>query len=403
MKEYTAEAIRNIALVGHGGSGKTSFAEACLFTAGATTRFGRTEEGNTVSDYHADEIERQISINSSLLHCEWKGSKFNILDTPGYTDFTGEVKASLRVADTAVVFLKSVEGVEVGTEIVWQYTQELKNAAIFVVNKLDNENSDFDNAVSLAKNRITHDLIPIQFPVREGLQFESIIDVLRMKMLQFARDGKGKYTEAEIPADLKARADEVREQLIEQIAESDEALLNVFFEKGTLSEQEIKTALRAGIRTRKIFPLLCSAGSHNIGVSSLMDFIIDFCPNPAEIGDAIGTAPGSNHEDHKTIAVKCNPHAPSTLFAFKTVSEPHVGELSFFRVYSGTISPGMDLVNETNNKVERLAQLFVMNGKERKEAGKIAAGDIGTVVKLKDTHTNNTLTDRKSKRLNPSH
>ena len=394
MKEYSAEAIRNIALVGHGGSGKTSLAEACLFTAGATTRFGRTEEGNTVSDYHADEIERQISINTSLLNCEWKATKLNILDTPGYTDFTGEVKASLRVADTAVVFLKAVEGVEVGTEIVWQYTKELKNAAIFVVNKLDNENANFENAVSVAKSRISHDLIPVQFPVHQGLQFEAIVDVLRMKVLQFARDGKGKYSETEIPPELKARADEAREQLIEQIAESDEALLNLFFEKGTLSEQEIKSALRAGIRTRKIFPLLCSAGSHNIGVASLMDFIVDYCPSPVEVGDAIGTAPGSNHENHTEIAVKCNPHAPSTLFTFKTVSEPHVGELSFFLVYSGTISPGMDLINETNNKIERLAQLFVMNGKERKEIGKLFAGDLGAVVKLKDTHTNNTLSTK---------
>src|ERR1041385_4592906 len=394
MKEYNAQTIRNVAFVGHGGSGKTSLAEACLFTAGAITRFGKVEEGNTVSDYHPDEVERQISINSSLLFCDWKGTKLNILDTPGYTDFTGEVKCSLRVADTAVIFAKAVEGAEVGTEIVWQYTKELKNGAIFVVNKLDNENADFEAVVHAVKDRFTHDLIPIQFPVEQGLPFEAIIDLLRMKVLKYNRDGKGKYTELDIPESLKAKAAEMHEQLVEQIAETDEKLLDTFFEKGTLSEQEIKQGLKAGIRNRKIFPLLCAAGSHNIGVASLMDFLIDYCPNPVEVEHAIGHAPGSNHDNHKEIPVKCEPQGQPPLFVFKTVSEPHVGELSFFRVYSGAVSPGLDLVNEANNKMERLAQLFVMNGKDRKEIGKLFAGDIGAVVKLKDTHTNNTLSSK---------
>jgi elongation factor G len=339
-------------------------------------------------------VERQISINASLMHCEWKGAKLNILDTPGYTDFTGEVKCCLRVADTALVLLKAVEGAEVGTEIVWQHTKEFKNAAVFIVNKLDNENADYEKVVGEATSRFSHDVLPIQFPVHQGLQFEAVIDVLRMKMLQFGRDGKGKYTEAEIPAEYKSKAEERREQLIEQVAESDETVLNLFIENGTLSDPQLKQALKTGIASRKIFPLLCSAASHNMGVASIMDFVVEYCPNPAEMGAVEGVAAGSNHDAAKAVAVAPNPHGQAAMFVFKTVSEPHVGELSFFRVYSGTLSPGMDLVNETNNKVERLAQLFVMNGKERKEAGKIAAGDIGTVVKLKDTHTNNTLTGK---------
>lgn len=394
MKEYTVESIRNITLIGHGGSGKTSLAESCLYSAGATTRFGKVEEGNTVSDYHPDEIERQISINASVLVCDWRGIKINILDTPGYTDFTGEVKCCLRVADTAVVFAKAVEGIEVGTEIVWHYTKEMKNAAIVVVNKLDNENADFETVVKALRDRFTHDIIPVQFPVQQGLAFESVIDVLRMKMLQFTRDGRGKYTETDIPADLRAKAEEMREQLVEQIAETDEKLLDTFFDKGTLTDDEIRNGLRTGIRLRKIFPVLCTAGAHSIGVGSLMDFLVDYCPNPGEVESAIGVRPGTNHEDHKEVPVKCDPGGQPTFFVFKTVSEPHVGELSFFRVYSGSVSPGLDLVNETNNKIERLAQIFVMNGKERKEIGKLIAGDIGAVVKLKDTHTNNTLSSK---------
>ncbi len=394
MKEYAPELLRNVALVGHGGSGKTSLAEAALFTAGATTRMGRVEEGNTVSDYHPDEIERQISINASLLFCEWKGVKVNLIDTPGYTDFTGEVKSSLRVADTAVVFLKGVEGAEVGTEIVWQYARELNNGTIVVVNKLDNENADFERVVEEAKERFSHDLIPVQFPVRQGAGFEAIVDLLRMKMLKFGGDGKGRYTEADIPAELKAKADEMREQLIEQVAETDEKLLDTFFSNGTLTEQEMKEGLRTGIRNRKIFPLFCTASVRSIGVASLLDFIVDYCPNPAEVAAAEGAAPGSDHGSAKTIAVKCDPRGQPVIFVFKTVSEPHVGELSFFRVFSGTVSPGMDLVNETNNKSERLTQLFVMNGKERREIARLYAGDIGAVVKLKDTHTNNTLSSK---------
>jgi len=394
MKEYSGETIRNIALVGHGGAGKTILAEAALYTAGAITRFGKVEEGNTVSDYHPDEVERQISINTSLLFCDWKGFKINLLDTPGYTDFTGEVKSALRVADTAAIFLKAVEGAEVGTEIVWNYTKELKNAAFFVVNKIDNENSNVDAVIATAKERFTHDIAPLQFPVQQGAGFEAIVDVLRMKVLKFNRDGKGKYTESDIPDDLKTKSNELREQLIEQVAETDEKLLDKFFSNGTLTDQELKQGLRTGIRERKIFPLLCAAGGHGIGVSSLLDFVTEYCPAPVEVDPAVGEIPNAQNGDHKPISEKCDPNGPPTLFVFKTVSEPHVGELSFFRVYSGTVAPGMDLVNEANNKTERLAQLFLMSGKDRKEIGKIFAGDLGAVVKLKDTHTNNTLSSK---------
>lgn len=389
MKEYTSESIRNLALVGHGGSGKTSLAETCLYTAGTTNRHGKVEEGNTLSDYRPDEIERQISINSSLLFCEWKGCKINLIDTPGYTDFTGEVRSALRVTDTALIFLKAVEGGEVGTEIVWKYTKESNNPALFVINKLDNENANFDSVMSKAKEQFSHDLIPIQFPVSQGLGFESIVDIIHMKLLKYARDGKGKYTESEIPADQKAKADKLREELVEKVAETDEKLLDTFFNNGSLTEEELKKGLKLGIKARKLFPVLCAAGSHTIGIASLLDFIVDFCPNPAEINPPEAKIGGSG--DDKKVSIKCDPNGQAVMFVFKTVSEPHVGELSYFRVYSGTISPGLDLQNNHLNKPERLAQLFLMNGRERKDIGKIFAGDIGAVVKLKDTHTNDTL------------
>jgi elongation factor G len=392
MKEYTPEHLRNLCLIGHGGAGKTSLTEAMLFSAGSTTRLGKVEEGNTLSDYHPDEIDRQISINSGLLFCEWKSCKVNILDTPGYLDFTGEVKSSLRVADTALMVLKAVEGVEVGTEIVAKYAEEMGKGAILLVNKLDHENADFDKVVTQAREVISHDVVPVQFPLRQGIGFDSVVDVVRMKLLKYPAGGNGKYTEQDIPSEAQGKARELRQQLLELIAETDEALLNKYLEQGGLSEPEIRQALRQGLRERKIFPLLCVAATQNVGASSLLDFVVDYVSSPPEWGDIDGTVPGGNGAGK--VKIKQDPNAQPSLFVFKTVSESHVGDLSYFRVYSGTVSPGLDLVNNSNGKFERLAQLYVMNGKDRKEIGNLLAGDIGAVVKLKDTHTNNTLSSK---------
>ncbi len=397
MKEYTPDLIRNIALIGHGNAGKTSFAEALLYTSGTTNRLGKVEDSNTVSDFQPDEIERKISISSSLLHCEWKNVKINIIDTPGYSDFTGEVKCGLKISDTAIVFLKAVEGLEVGTEIVWEYTKEYKNASIFLVNKLDNENADFEKTISTAKERFGNDVFPIQFPVKQGIGFEEVADVLRMKVMKYARDGKGKYTEADVPADLKVKAEELRSQLIEKIAESDEKLLNSYFEHGVLTEDEIKTGLRNAIRNRKIFPIFCASSTHQIGIAAIMDFISDYCPSPQEVPEVAATMVGTKESQ----ILKPDPNGPPVMFIFKTLSESHLGELSFFRVYSGTVAPGLDLINQSNGKPERLSQLYILNGRERKEAGKLMAGDIGAAVKLKDSHTNNTLTSKTFQLLLP--
>ncbi|MDP2885836.1 MAG: elongation factor G, partial [Ignavibacteria bacterium] len=389
-KEYTSEKIRNIALIGHGGSGKTTMSEAMLFTSGTSTRFGRVEDGSTVSDYHPDEIERKISINSSLLHCDWEGYKFNILDTPGYSDFTGEVLSSLRVADIAVVLLKAVEGTEVGTEIVWNYTKNYQTPTVIVVNKLDNENAEFDRSFGSAKTRFGNDVTLIQFPVNEGLAFDCVVDVLKMKMYKFNRDGSGKFTESDIPAEQKERAEALHEELIEKIAETDEELMNKFFEDGTLHDADLQKGLKIALNTQKIFPVFCAAASMNIGLGSVLSFLVQYGPSPLERGPVAAM----DIQKKLQLQVAPDPAAQPSLFAFKTISEQHVGELSFFRVYSGTVTPGLDLTNISNGKSERLGQIFVMNGKERRDVARLVAGDIGAVVKLKDTHTNNTLSSK---------
>ncbi|MCX6135991.1 MAG: elongation factor G [Ignavibacteriales bacterium] len=390
QKEYLPGCIRTIACIGHGGSGKTTFAEAALFAAGMTNRQGKVDDGSSQSDYHHDEIERHISINSSILVADVDGTKINLLDTPGYSDFTGEVKASLRVSETALVFVKSFEGVEVGTEIVWRYVEEYGNAALFVIGKIDHDNADFAKTVAAIKDRFSNDAVVAAFPVGKGPGFTSVVDVITMKLLTFTAGGNGKFTEGPVPADLQEETQRLHEELIEKVAESDEDLLNKFFENGTLVDDEIIAGMKRGILDRKIFPIFAAAPSINVGVQNILNFVSRYCPAPTDRLTVKAHEAGSDKETD----VKINPAGPPALFVFKTVSESHVGELSFFKVYSGVINAGMDMLNESNNKSERLGQIYLMNGRDRKEATKLYAGDIGAVVKLKDTHTNNTLSSK---------
>jgi len=389
MKEYLPSNIRNVALIGHGAAGKTTFAEAVLYSAGVTSRMGSIAEGNTVSDYNHDEIERKISISTSLMHVEWRDFKINLVDPPGYPDFMGEIKAALRVSDIALVFIKSAEGIEVGTEIDWGFAKEYKNAAMFVINKVDAEHSDFKKTLQQVRDKLTHDVAVVQFPASEGLSADSVVDVLKMKLLKFDRNAKGKFTEGEIPSALKVEADKYREELIEQLSETDEELLNEFLEKGGLTDEQILDGLKRAIAERKMFPVFAAAGQQLVGVSSILDFLADYAPSPEK--ECVGHKAGNSKED---IKIACNPGGETALFTFKTISERNIGELSLFRVYSGIVMPGMDLVNQTNGKSERLGTLYLLNGKDRKEISKVLAGDIAAVVKLKDTHTNNTLSSK---------
>ena len=280
MKEFTSDQIRNVALIGHGSSGKTILADAMLLTSGATTRIGRIEDGSTTSDYHSDEIERQISINSTLLSTEYRGHKLNIIDTPGYSDFQGDVISSLRVVDTSLLVLKSVEGVEVGSELVWNFAMQANLPVVIAVNKMDNEHADFDRVYEEARQRFGPDVAVAQFPVNKGPNFNATIDVIRMKMMTFSTDGSGKYTESEVPEEFKERIEAEHQALMEKVAESSEDLLNAFFENGMLSESELAEGLKAAIRNRKVFPMFCMAAAQNIGVGRMMEFLINYCPDP---------------------------------------------------------------------------------------------------------------------------
>jgi elongation factor G len=390
LKDYSSENIRNVAFIGHGGAGKTILGDAILFTTGAVTRIGRIEDGSTVSDYRADEIERQISISSAVLATEYLGTKFNIIDTPGYTDFVGEVISSLHVVDTAVLMLKAAEGIEVGSELVWKIATERNLPSLIVINKMDNEHADFEQVYEDAKSRFGHNVALVQFPVKHGPGFQSVIDVLRMKMLTFKSDGSGKYDELEIPAEFADRASKEHESLIEKIAESSEDLMSLFFEQGTLTEEQLLAGLRKSVLGREIFPLFCISALLNVGVSRLLEFIKDYCPHPLVGGTVKALRPDNGSAMEFQAQVKGDPVA----FVFKTMSEQHVGELSLFRVYNGTITPGTDLLNTHNNKSERINQMYTVRGKERKEITQLQAGDIGAVVKLKDTHTNDTLSTK---------
>lgn len=387
MKEYHAEAIRNIALIGHGGSGKTSLSELLLFTAGQINRIGKIEEGNTTSDFNQNEIEKQISIATSPLHLEWSNTKVNFLDTPGFPDFIGQVISSLHVSDVAVSVIKSAEGVEVGTEQTWEYVKKRKMSAAVIINKVDNEHSKFFETYQQVKNRLSSDATIVAFPVKEGMNFNSIVDLVKMKMITFGEAGSKKISEEEIPADLKDQADKLREELIEKVAESDEALMNKFFEEGSLNDDELLKGLKASILKGGLIPVFPFAATKGVGANTFLDFVVKYFPSPVEIPEAEAIM-----KDSKTpVKVPCTETGEPVIFIFKSLSEKHVGELSIFKVYSGSISAGMDLLNTKRDKVERFGQIFVLNGRNRTEVSKLNAGDIGAVVKLKDSHTGDTL------------
>lgn len=380
------EEIRNVGIVGHGGAGKTILVDAMAFNAGVVNRIGTVEDGTTISDFHAQEIKRQISINTSMLNLSWSKHKINVLDAPGYLDFVGEVHGTLHVADTAVIVVDASSGVEVGTENAWDYSAKRPQSKIFVVNKLDKEDVQFEKIVDEIKSTLSQNTVPVQFPYNSGPAFNSIVDMIRGKLLVYATDGSGKYTEEEIPADFADKYDELRLAFMESIIEHDDELMDKYLNDEQVSEDDLKRVMAQACRQDQLFPVVCVSGRNNIGVNRLMDVIVNFGACPSDHAPITCT-----DSDGQEVKRNATPDEPLCAFVFKTLSLPHVGDLSFVKVISGTLKVGSDVINCTKKGSERISSLFTLNGKERYEVQKIDCGDMGAIIKLKATFTNDTL------------
>jgi elongation factor G len=386
LKTYKTDQLRNIAIGAHGGAGKTSLVEAMIYNMGEINRIGNIEQGSTVSDYNADEIERQISINTALLHGDWNDHKLNLIDTPGYPDFFGEVVGAFRAVESILVVVSATGSVEVGTEMVWEEAEKLGLPRFIVINKLEKENIDYESILNSIHESFGHKVVSAQFPVKVGPGFNSIVDLIRMKLMTFSTDGSGKYTEEAIPDDLKSKADDLHLKLIEAVAESDDSLMEKYFEAGELTEDEFRVGLRKAILSHEVYPVFCASATANIGVQRLNDVIANFSPAPSDI-ETVTVLDKAGKEIQKKTSIT----EPTSALVFKTISEEHVGELSYLKVFSGAVKSGDDLLNSTQGKGERTGQLFILNGKNKTSIDRIIAGDIGAVVKLKTTHTGDTL------------
>lgn len=381
MKVYDEKHLKNIVLLGAPKSGKTLLAEDMIFEAGITNRRGTIEGKNTVSDYHEIEHERGNSIFATPLHTEWRDYKINIIDTPGFDDFVGEMISSIRVADTCVVVINAQNGVEVSTELIWKYAERFSKPVMFAINQVDHPKSNFEEALESVKAKFGSAVTQMQYPVTEGESFDSIIDLLKMVMYKFPPDG-GKPEKLPIPAEEKEKAERLHNELVEKAAENDEKLMEKYFEKGTLDEDEMREGLKLGMIHHDVFPVFVMSAKKNMGSGRMMGFIDNVAPSPREAKPETTT-------EGKELAF--DPSKPAALFIFKTHLEPNLGKLTFFKVISGEVTSTSELINSQTGAVEKFHQLFIMDGKTRTPIDKLVAGDIGATLKLKDTYTNQTL------------
>ncbi|MDI6844510.1 MAG: elongation factor G [Candidatus Saccharicenans sp.] len=385
MADYSPEKIRNIAFVGHGSSGKTTLTAAVLFNCGVTSRLTKVDKGNTVTDYDPEEIERKISINSAPCFVEWKGNRINIIDTPGYGSFLWDTKASLRAVDSALVVVCGVAGVEVGTEKVWEMMEDLKLPRIIVVNKLDRENASFSRTVESIQQFFGRQAIPIQIPIGEEKNFSGMVDLIKKKAYLFEKDESGKFQETEIPAELQEEVEKRYTQLVEAVAESDEKLMEKYFEQGELTPEELLQGLKKSILGHQVFPVLAASALLNIGAQPILDAIVDFMPSPVERGSVKARVKGEEQD------LPLSPDGTFAALVFKTISDPYAGRISIMRVFSGKVSPDATVSNITKDTDEKLGGLFYLQGKEQIPAGQTKAGDIVATSKLKATLTGDTL------------
>jgi elongation factor G len=392
VKVYSGENIRNVAIVGHGHAGKTTLVSAMLYTAGATPRLGRVDDGSSITDYDEEEIARKMSIAASAAVVEWGKSKINILDTPGFNMFVHEAKMVLPVVDAAIVVVDGVAGVEVVTQRVWNYCEEYKTPRLIVVNRMDRERANAERVLESVEKAFGRNVIPIELPIGAEKNLTGVIDLVRMKAYTYELGGNGKGKETEIPAHLKEQAQSAHERLVELVAEGDDKLMEKYFEAGTLGEEDLIPSLHNAIREDKIFPVIFSSGLGNIGADRVMDFIIDYTPAPSEHEWVQGEAPASANGDapkrHETDA------EPVSLYVFKTVSDAFAGRISYFKVFSGVLKNDATMLNYGKGVQEKFAHISTMQGKTAVPVPELHAGDIGAVAKLKDTLTGDTLGDK---------
>ena len=378
MKVYKTEEIRNIALIGNSGSGKTTLAEAMLFEGGVINRRGEVTSKNTVSDYNQIEQDYGNSVFSTLMYSEYNGKKINILDTPGMDELCGGVVSSLSITALGLLTINATNGIEAGTEAAFRHADKAETPLVLVINQLDHDNSNYDNALDQCKANFGGKTTIVQYPVDAGPNFSAIIDVLKMKMYKYSGND-GKVEVLDIPASEQDRAEELHNELVEKAAENEEALMELYFDKGSLSEEEMRKGIKLGMLDKSLYPVFCTCAKKNIGVGRLMEFIANIAPTPIE---------KKHREVVKGKDVKMDESEPPSIFVFKTAVESHVGEITYFKVMSGVVKEGLDLINSKTGNKERLSQVFVSAGKNREKVDQLVAGDLGCTVKLKETFFN---------------
>ena len=390
--------IRNVGIVAHGGAGKTTLAEAILFDAGATSRLGKVEDGTTVTDFDEDEIKRRMSISSALAFCEWKGHKLNLVDTPGASIYLTDTRNCLRVLDSALVVVSSVSGVKVQTEKVWSFAESGNKTRVIFINKMDQEQADFFRVLEDVRKNLCSIATPVQLPIGAETSFRGIVDLIRMKALTYQGGGTGKSSEGEIPSDLKPKAEELRAALMEAVAESDDKLLERYLEAGTLSAEELKAGLKRGVLGGRVVPVLCGSALKNIGIQPLLDLLTDVCPSPADRPAVEGLDP----KNGERLTRESSEDAPFSALVFKTITDPYAGKITLFRVYSGLLSSDSTVYNVSKGSKERIGQVVLLRGKNQVQVPALGPGDLGAVVKLKETGTGDTLCDERNPiRLQP--
>ncbi len=387
MKVYSGNEIRNVALVGHNDTGKTTLVSQLLFNAGAVTRLGKIEDGTTATDFDQDEIDRKHSISSALAHAEWKNTKINLLDTPGFGIFLMEAKSAMRVADSAAIVVSGVTGVEVSTEKVWKFAEEYHLPRLIIVNKMDRERASSSRTLDALERKFGKSIVPLQLPMGEEKDYKGVVDLVSMKAWQYAQDGSGKLDIGEIPEEYAAEARGWREKLIEKVAEGDDTLMERFFDQGGLSQEELLDGLRREVSHLQIYPVLFTSASHNIGGHAVLDAFVALLPSPEDVTTIQG-------KDRKgaDLTYERRPEAFPVALVFKTFSDPFSGRVSLFRVFSGTFKSDTSYWNATRDHEERIGKLQLIQGKQQVPVSELRAGDIGAVAKLKDVHTGDTIT-----------